>query len=217
MNDESDEFLELFGGEIIYVAGAHTQSGFFTVEKTAFVKRLYRATVNGSLVIMEPVPVNVESLDPRFVFLYDCGKTIWIWSGIRSRITVANKIRLFAVRMNKRDRKGKSEIETCNQRKVPEEFWIEFHGSPNPPEEPIVEHVPLDFEPERKKLYNVQIGMGFIELPQIELKNGVLKQNMLQTKCVYILDCTSDIFLWVGKKANRLLKMAGHVSITVVI
>uniref|UniRef100_A0A914YJP1 Gelsolin-like domain-containing protein n=1 Tax=Panagrolaimus superbus TaxID=310955 RepID=A0A914YJP1_9BILA len=210
MNDESDEFLELFGGEIIYVAGARTQSGFFTVEKTAFVKRLYRATVNGSLVIMEPVPVNAESLDPRFVFLYDCGKTIWIWSGIRSRITVANKIRLFAVRMNKRDRKGKSEIETCNQRKVPEEFWNEFHGSPDAPEEPIVEHVPLDFEPERKKLYNVQIGMGFIELPQVELKSGVLKQNMLQTKSVYILDCTSDIFLWVGKKANRLLKMAGH-------
>ena len=85
-------------------------------------------------------------------------------------------------------------------------------GSPNPPEEPIVEHVPLDFVPERKKLYQVQIGMGFIELPQVEYKNGILRQKMLQTKCVYILECTSDIFLWIGKRANRLLKMAGHVS-----
>jgi len=210
MNDESDEFLELFGGQIVYFSGAHTQSGFYTVEKPVFIKRLYRATINGTQVVMEPVPVSAESLDPRYVFLYDCGGTIWIWSGSKSRITVANKVRLFAVRMTKRDKKGKAEIETCSQRKVPEEFWLAFHGKPTPPEEPIVEHVPVDFEPERKRLYLVQIGMGFIELPQLELPGGILKQKMLQTKCVYILDCTSDIFLWVGKKANRLLKMAGH-------
>uniref|UniRef100_A0A7E4W5T9 Protein flightless-1-like protein n=1 Tax=Panagrellus redivivus TaxID=6233 RepID=A0A7E4W5T9_PANRE len=209
-NDESDEFLELFGGEIMYVTGAHTTSGFFTVEKTVFVTHLYRASVNGSQVEMEPVPVSVESLDPRFVFLLDTKDTIWVWSGARSRITVANKVRLFAVRMNKRDRKGEAEIESCNQFKTPEEFWLAFHNKPTPPEEPIVEHVPLDFKPERKKLYQIQIGMGFIELPQIELKNGLLRQKMLQTKCVYILDCISEIYLWVGKKANRLLKMAGH-------
>lgn len=72
--------------------------------------------------------------------------------------------------------------------------------------------MPLDFVAERKRFYQVQIGMGFIELPQMELKNGIIRQKMLQTKCVYILDCTSDIFLWIGKRANRLLKMAGHVS-----
>lgn len=75
-----------------------------------------------------------------------------------------------------------------------------------------MEHVLLDFVPERKKLYQVQMGMGFLELPQIELKNAILKMEMLQTKHVYILDCTSDIYLWVGKNANRLVKMAGQVE-----
>lgn len=37
---------------------------------------------------------------------------------------------------------------------------------------------------------------------------------MLNTKNVYILDCTADIFLWTGKKANRLLKMAGQKLVT---
>lgn len=55
------------------------------------------------------------------------------------------------------------------------------------------------------------MGMGYLDLPQIELKQGVLKMEMLQTKNVYILDCTSDIYLWIGMKANRLVKMAGQV------
>lgn len=38
-NDESDEFLELFGEEIVYIEGARTATGFFTVEKQAPVTR----------------------------------------------------------------------------------------------------------------------------------------------------------------------------------
>ncbi|PAV59113.1 hypothetical protein WR25_10798 [Diploscapter pachys] len=215
MNDESEEFIQLFGGEeIFYVEGARTATGFYTTEKPPHATRLYRASVNGTSVEMEPVPVSIESLDSRFVFLLDAGQTLWIWAGWKSRITVANKARLFAERLNKRDRKGKAEIETARGLKAPEEFWQALTGQPNKPNEPIVEHVPLDFVPERKRLYQVNIGMGFIELPQLELPRGVAKQDMLNTKNVYILDCTADIFLWTGKKANRLLKMAGQKLVT---
>ncbi|VDN08086.1 unnamed protein product [Thelazia callipaeda] len=210
MNDESDDFLELFGEEITYIEGARTASGFYTVEKAAHVTRLYRAYVNGNAVEMEPVPVCPDSLDPRYVFLLDAGKTIWIWSGRKARITVSNKTRLFAVKMNKKDRKGKSEIESCTELRTPEGFWMALYGQPHKPQDPIVEHVDDEFIPERKRLYQVQIGMGFLELPQIELEHNVLKQDMLDTKCAYILDCTSDIFLWLGKKASRLVKMAGQ-------
>ncbi|KHN73472.1 Protein flightless-1 -like protein [Toxocara canis] len=214
MNDESDDFLELFGEEITYIEGARTASGFYTVEKPAHVTRLYRASVSGSSVDMEPVPVTPDSLDPRYVFLLDAGETMWIWSGRKARITVSNKARLFAVKMNKKDRKGRSEIETCTELKTPEEFWMALYGQPKKPDDPIVEHVDADFVPERKRFYQVQIGMGFLELPQVELKSGILKQEMLNTNCAYILDCTSDIFLWLGKKANRLLKMAGQKMVT---
>jgi len=40
MNDESDEFLELFSEEIVYFDGAKTHSGFYVVEKATFVKKL---------------------------------------------------------------------------------------------------------------------------------------------------------------------------------
>uniref|UniRef100_A0A915C440 Protein flightless-1 homolog n=1 Tax=Parascaris univalens TaxID=6257 RepID=A0A915C440_PARUN len=210
MNDESDEFLELFGEEITYIEGARTASGFYTVEKQAHITRLYRASVTGSSVDMEPVPVSPDSLDPRYVFLLDASGTMWIWSGRKARITVTNKARLFAVKMNKKDRKGRAEIETCTELKTPDEFWMALYGKAKKPDDPIVEHVDADFVPDRRRLYEVRIGMGFLELPQLELPSGILRQEMLNTKCAYILDCTSDIFLWLGKKANRLLKMAGQ-------
>lgn len=37
-------------------------------------------------------------------------------------------MRLFAVKMNKRDKKGKAEIESCNQLKTPNEFWEALTG-----------------------------------------------------------------------------------------
>ncbi|KAK6055741.1 gelsolin repeat protein [Cooperia oncophora] len=40
MNDESEEFLDLFGGEeIVYIEGARTSTGFFSVEKPPHVTR----------------------------------------------------------------------------------------------------------------------------------------------------------------------------------
>ncbi|CAJ0580694.1 unnamed protein product, partial [Mesorhabditis spiculigera] len=208
-NEESDEFLSLYGDEIIYLDGARTTSGFFTVEQKVHVTRLYRVSVSGINIEMEPVPPSSDSLDPRYAFLLDAEKRIWIWSGSRSQLTVTTKARLFAERMNKRDRKGAAEIETCHQRRTPEEFWMDLTGSPNAPDEPIFEHVPDDLS-RNPKLYKTVISAGFIELPQIELEHGIAKQEMLQSKGCYILDCGTDVYSWTGKKAGRLLKMAGQ-------
>ena len=35
-----------------------------------------------------------------------------------------------------------------------------------------------------------------------------MKQEILNTKNVYILDCYSDLFVWVGKKSTRLVRVA---------
>ena len=42
MNDESDEFMDLFLDGITYVAGGRTSSGFYTLEEQDYVCRLYR-------------------------------------------------------------------------------------------------------------------------------------------------------------------------------
>ena len=55
---------------------------------------------------------------------------------------------------------------------------------------------------------SVGLGMGYLELPQVEVPNNRLKQEMLNTKSVFILDCYTDLFVWVGKKSTRLVRAA---------
>ena len=52
------------------------------------------------------------------------------------------------------------------------------------------------------------MGIGYLELPQVEVPNNKLKQEMLNTKSVFILDCYTDLFVWVGKKSTRLVRAA---------
>ena len=50
--------------------------------------------------------------------------------------------------------------------------------------------------------------MGYLELPQVEVPNNKLKQDLLITNGVFILDCYTDLFVWVGKKSTRLVRAA---------
>lgn len=59
--------------------------------------------------------------------------------------------RLFAEKINKNERKGKSDITTLIQSQEPPGFWEALGGQP----EEIKKHVPDDFTPVRPKLYKV--------------------------------------------------------------
>ncbi|KAJ4931787.1 hypothetical protein JOQ06_010227 [Pogonophryne albipinna] len=208
----------VFNNEISYIEGG-TASGFYTVEDTSYPIRLYR--VYGKKNIrLESVPVKASSLDPRFVFLLDSGPDIFIWRGANATLSGTTKARLFAEKINKNERKGKAEITTLSQNQEPPGFWEVLGGQP----EEIKKHVPDDFSPVRPKLYKVGLGLGYLELPQINYKLSVehkdhkikldtqpelrLVQSLLDTKGVYILDCWSDVFIWIGRKSPRLVRAA---------
>ncbi len=223
--DESPEFLQLFeaSGGIEYVAGARTASGFYTVEEVEYTTRTYRIHENnnggGATIHLEPVPTAVQSLDPRFVFLIDGGLAIFVWYGLKSKNTLKSKARLMAEKINKVERKNKATIAIFSQGDEPAEFWRTLaedaaaddddDASVVPPSPPT-EHVPSDFKPVTPRLYSVGLGMGYLELPQVEVPGNRLKHELqlLQTKNVYILDCYCDLFVWVGKKSTRLVRAA---------
>ncbi|CAC5384169.1 Protein flightless-1,Protein flightless-1 homolog [Mytilus coruscus] len=123
MEDESEEFMDLFENGVHYIEGGRTTSGFFSVDTVEYETKLYRA------------------------------------SGAH------------AIHMER-------------------------------------EIVPDDFEPAEPRLYKVGLGMGYLELPQVEIPKGRLVQKLLDTKNVYILDCKSDLFVWIGKKSTRLIRAA---------
>lgn len=62
-------------------------------------------------------------------------------------------------------------------------------------------------------IYKVTLGAGYLELPQVELPQGRLTKDTLNTKNVYIIDCHSDVFLWVGSQSSKFVRFAGqHLS-----
>ena len=75
------------------------------------------------------------------------------------------------------------------------------------PESPPVSHV-KDFKQIIPRLYSVGLGMGYLELPQVEVPGNRLKQELLVSKSVYILDCFTDVFVWMGQKSTRLVRAA---------
>ncbi|XP_065310343.2 protein flightless-1 isoform X2 [Dermacentor albipictus] len=208
--DESPEFLQLFGGHINYRKGNRASSGFYNVEEVEYVVRLYRLHSRNRLLHVESVAVDPSSLDPRYVFVLDAGRKLFVWSGRVSQNTMVSKGRLLAEKINKNERKNYSEVITCAQSEEEEDFWNAL-GCTDPSEledfEPV-EHVPENFAPAHPCLYKVGLGMGYLELPQVEVPEGKLVQSLLDTKNVYILDCNSDLFVWLGKRSTRLVRAA---------
>lgn len=184
-------------------------SGFYTVEEKEVLVRLYRIHSNGAHIHLQSVPLQADSLDPRFVFLLDASKEMFVWHGKKSKGVLRSKARLFAEKVNKNERKGFSEIEMINQSEETPRFWQLLLGKETPPDEPIVEHVSTDFKPLVPILYQVNLGMGYLELPQVEMKHKLMTKDLLHTRNVYLLDCFTDLFIWIGKKSTRLIRAAG--------
>ncbi|XP_029850864.2 protein flightless-1 [Ixodes scapularis] len=207
--DESGEFLALFGGNVAYLKGSRASSGFYNVEDVEYITRLYRLHSNNRLLHVESVAVHPDSLDPRYVFVLDAGRTLFVWSGRHSKNTMVSKGRLLAEKINKNERKNYSEVVTCPQSEEEEDFWKALGVAPADyagfqPEE----HVPDDFAPAHPCLYRVGLGMGYLELPQVDLPGGKLVESLLDTKNVYLLDVKSDLFVWLGKRSTRLVRAA---------
>lgn len=217
--DESDEFHALFDTELCYIEGGRTSTGFFTVEDVHHITRLYRVHAKGASLHLEPVNVDVEELDPRFVFLLDNNLQIFIWYGKQSKNTLKSRARFVAEKINKNERKGRSELFTEFQGSESKDFLkaIGYDESDYEPENGdsggdrrivVTEHVSDAFVPFEPRLYQVQLGMGYLELPQVELPENKLTETLLNSKHVYILDAFCDLFVWFGKKSTRLVRAA---------
>jgi len=222
--DESEEFLEVFGGSIEVIQGARTASGFYTVEEIEYTTRMYRIHEGmfvDSGIHLEPVPNRADSLDPNFVFLVDAGLQIYVWWGKTCKNVLKSKARLMSEKINKNERKGNAVIQIFGQGDETLEFWKALtdldvtSGHPDEdlaaadivPESPPVSHV-KDFKQIIPRLYSVGLGMGYLELPQVEVPGNRLKQELLASKSVYILDCFTDVFVWMGQKSTRLVRAA---------
>lgn len=78
----------MIDGDLVYLEGCRTASGFYTVDEIELPARLYRIHASGPSIHLEPVAVHADELDPRHVFLLDAGRKMFIWTGIKSKNTL---------------------------------------------------------------------------------------------------------------------------------
>ncbi|XP_074112335.1 FLII actin remodeling protein isoform X2 [Cotesia typhae] len=204
--DESDDFLLLFNSDITYIEGGRTSSGFYTVDDTPVISRLYRVLLTGASIHLEPVLINPDSLNSNFVFIFDTYRKIYLWYGKNAKNTLKSKSRLMAEKINKNEKRFQAEIvieimgmesnEFCSCLGVDKSNLV------------IKNHDEADFKISIPRLYQVRLGMGYLELPQVEVSRSKLTPDHLNSKNVYIVDCYSDVFVWFGKKSTRLVKAA---------
>ena len=104
---------------------------------------------------------------------------------------------------------GEETIEFWKALSDEDDYYDDLEGADDlvPPTSPPVSHV-KDFKQIIPRLYSVGLGMGYLELPQVEVPGNRLKQELLETKSVYILDCFTDVFVWMGQKSTRLVRAA---------
>ena len=97
---------------------------------------------------------------------------------------------------------------------LPGEGWSQFwevlgleHDDESVPEGYEILQNEVEFKEILPRLYKVGLGMGYLELPQVELPGNKLTKDLLITKNVFILDCFYDVFVWIGRKSTRLVQL----------
>lgn len=205
--DESDEFLALFDHDIVYIEGEHTGTGFYTIESSSFNTRLYIVRNDDTTLHLEPVKIDYESLDAENVFLLDNGFKLFLWYGKKSKNTVKSKSRLMAEKINKNERKNRAEIFMEVQGQESVEF-LKLLNITDPENRPEVKSSSPEWIKKNPRLYIIQLGLGYLEMPQVAIPQQKIVQKLLVSKNVYLLDCGVDLFVWFGKKSTRLVRAA---------
>ncbi|XP_075512796.1 villin-3-like [Primulina tabacum] len=190
---ESDKFLSYFKPCIIPLEGG-VASGFKKTEEEEFETRLY--ICRGKRVVrLKQVPFSRSSLNHDDVFILDSKDKIYQFNGANSNIQERAKALEVIQFLKDKYHEGKCDVAITDGKLQAEsdsgEFWVLFGGFA-----PIGKKVSTedDIIPEKTspQLYSVVDG-------QIKSVDGELSKSILENNKCYLLDCGTEVFVWVGR------------------
>ncbi|XP_011048056.1 PREDICTED: villin-3-like isoform X1 [Populus euphratica] len=191
---ESDKFLAYFKPCIIPLEGG-VATGFKKAEEEAFETRLY-ACRGKRVVRMKQVPFARSSLNHDDVFILDTENKVYQFNGANSNIQERAKALEVIQFLKEKYHDGTCDVAIVDDGKLDTEsdsgeFWVLLGGFA-----PIGKKVASedDIIPETTPAKLYSIADGEVKMVDGELSKGLLENN----KC-YLLDCGSEVFLWVGR------------------
>ncbi|XP_018857284.2 villin-2-like isoform X2 [Juglans regia] len=191
---ESDKFLSYFKPCIIPLEGG-VASGFKKPEEEEFETQLY--ICRGKRVVrMKQVPFARSSLNHDDVFILDTESKIYQFNGANSNIQERAKALEVIQYLKEKYHEGICDVAIVDDGKLDTEsdsgeFWVLFGGFA-----PIGKKVTAEDDaiPEATpaKLYSITDG-------QVNIIEGELSKSQLENNKCYLLDCGTELFIWVGR------------------
>uniref|UniRef100_A0A0C9S493 TSA: Wollemia nobilis Ref_Wollemi_Transcript_25648_3389 transcribed RNA sequence n=1 Tax=Wollemia nobilis TaxID=56998 RepID=A0A0C9S493_9CONI len=191
---ESDKFLSFFKPCFIPLEGSMVAEDE-KIDTAKFEPRLY--ICKGRRVVrVKQVPFSRSSLNHDDVFILDTESKIYQFNGATSNIQEQAKALDVVQYIKDKYHEGKCEIAVIEDGKLVAEadsgeFWALFGGFA-PIGKKSNSEDDLQLEPTPGKLYIVMDG-------QLKALDGPLSKSVLESNKCYVLDCGSEVHIWVGR------------------
>ncbi|XP_048570738.1 villin-2-like [Triticum urartu] len=205
---ESDKFLSYFKPCIIPMEGGFA-SGFRKPEEDKFETRLYICKGKRAIRVKE-VPFARSSLNHDDVFILDTEKKIYQFNGANSNIQERAKALEVIQHLKDKYHEGVCDVAIVDDGKLQAEsdsgeFWVVFGGFA-PIGKKAISDDDVILETTPTKLYSVNNG-------KLTLEDTVLTKSILEnTKC-FLLDCGSELYVWVGRVTQVDDRKAASVAV----
>lgn len=191
---ETDKFLSYFKPCIIPLEGG-VASGFKKPEEEEFETRLY--ICKGKRVVrMKQVPFSRSSLNHDDVFILDTKDKIYQFNGANSNIQERAKALEVIQFLKEKYHEGTCDVAIVDDGNLQAEsdsgsFWVLFGGFAPISKKVISED---DIVPEKTppKLFSITDG-------QVSPVDGELSKSSLENNKCYLLDCGTEVFVWIGR------------------
>lgn len=203
---ESELFKKYFKEITVMDGGAET--GFKHVEPKSYRPRLLRVRSEGKLATttVREVPLKKAALDSSDVFVLDAGTRAIMWQGKSSNKN--EKYKGAQVTNNlKSERSGRITVDTVDEGEISsdaKDFMSFLSDDPMDPDEMAI---PLQ-ETSFKKMYRLSDAGGSLEFSLISEADKLMKHD-LDSNDVFIVDCGSSVFVWIGGGASESEKRNG--------
>eukprot|EP00808_Paulinella_micropora_P022334 g47711.t1 len=195
--NESKEFMDIFGGEITVLNGG-IESGFNHVKPEEYKPRLFHMKGKKQVRVQE-VPLSIESLNRGDTFLLDLGMEIIQWNGPSSGTTEKLKGRE-VIHQLRDDRNGKPTDRVLDGLEDDAKFWATLNAEVPPSlemlaEETSDENIHINV---RRRMFEVSDKEGKLKRTKVKFQ-----KKSLHTDEVFIVDCGTVVYCWVGKGASK--------------
>jgi len=193
---ESELFMSCFKS-VEYKKGG-VDSGFVKVDRDAYDNRLLQLKGSRTVRVKE-VALAAGSLNAGDVFIVDTPACVYQWNGAESNRKEKSKALEVSIAIKDEIHGGKADILAFDQGEEPEAFW-ELLGGKSEVAAAVADTETVAVRG-ALKLIQVSDDSGSVKLTELS-SGGELAKSQLSTSDVYIVDNTTQIFVWIGKGAS---------------